>query len=54
MYVWNINEDDNKQDLNFVINLPVISDDKEELGEVFVETKSFGEAKWLNGTGLIP
>jgi hypothetical protein len=40
--------------LNFEYSLPDISDDKEELEEVLVSSKTFGEAKWLNGTGLIP
>jgi len=40
--------------LTFEFELPDISDDKEELSEVYVESESFGEAKWLNGSGIIP
>jgi hypothetical protein len=38
--------------LNFEINLPEIEDDKEELAEVKITSKSFGDAMWQNGTGL--
>ena len=54
VHTWNITEDENEQDLTFGFSLPAISDDKEELAEVFISGESLGEAKWINGTGLIP
>ena len=54
VHTWAINDDKNEQKLTFGFELPDISDDKKELEEVHVESKNFGEAKWLNGSGIIP
>jgi len=49
---WVINDNENKQNLTFIINLPEMDDDKEAIAEVRVSSESFGDSKWLNGTGV--
>ena len=53
MYNWIIDDNQNKQTLKFIINLPEIEDDREELGEVRVTSERFGDATWQDGTGML-